>query len=98
MGSASDIRAGRALIEIIADNSQLEAGLRQAQSKLAAFSAGVQSIGLTLAAAGAAMTGSIIAGAKALGDTGFGYIQMSRRTGMAVETLSALNYVAQRTG
>ena len=98
MASASDIRAGRALVEIIADNSQLEAGLRQAQSKLAAFSAGVQSVGLTLAAAGAAMTGSIIAGAKALGDTGFAYIQMSRRTGMAVESLSALNYAAQRTG
>ncbi len=55
MTSAGGIRAGRAYVELTADDSKLAAGLRSAQRKLQAFGASVRSIGTQVAAAGAAI-------------------------------------------
>lgn len=53
--SAGAIRAGRAYVELFADDSKLVRGLKSAQSRLAAFGASVSKIGGMLAGAGASI-------------------------------------------
>ena len=60
MAGASGIRAGRAFVELFADDRALVRGLRSAQQKLAAFGAavrGLRSAQQKLVAFGAAMRG-----------------------------------------
>ena len=49
MSSAKGIRAGRAFVELFADDSKLVRGLRRASAKLQAFGASVRDIGLKMA-------------------------------------------------
>ena len=53
MAGARGIRAGRAYVELFADNTKLIRGLRQASAKLKAFGATVTAVGMKLAAFGA---------------------------------------------
>jgi len=55
MVGSSNIRAGRAFVELFADDSKLVRGLRRAPAKLQAFGAGVRDIGLKMAGIGAAV-------------------------------------------
>ena len=57
MPAATGIRAGRAFVELFADDSKLVRGLRGAQRKLQAFGRTLRSAGTRVFAAGAAMTG-----------------------------------------
>ena len=95
MASPSDIRAGRAFVEVGADLTDLERGLRSARQKLEGFGAAVRSIGASFMAAGAVITAPLIAAAKVAASTGEEYVKMSQRTGMSVEALSALAYSAK---
>jgi len=53
-GQAGAIRAGRAYVELFADNSRFVAGLRAAESQLRAFGSKIQGIGASMAAFGSA--------------------------------------------
>ena len=53
--STRGIRAGRAFVELFADNRQLVRGLRAASKKLKAFGDGVRNLGLKTAAMGEAV-------------------------------------------
>ncbi|HOQ06143.1 MAG TPA: phage tail tape measure protein [Anaerohalosphaeraceae bacterium] len=53
-GQAGAIRAGRAYVELFADNSRFVAGLRAAESQLRAFGSKIQGIGAAMAAFGSA--------------------------------------------
>jgi len=55
MSSAGSIRAGRAFVELFADDSKLVRGLRRAQKKLKAFGDSVRGFGLKMVGLGAAM-------------------------------------------
>jgi hypothetical protein len=100
--SAGAIRAGKAFVEIFADNNPLTRGLKAAEGKLKAFGAGVAGIGRKLlsvaglfAAGGAA---GLAATAKAFGDMGGELLDLSQRTGISVEALSELGFAAEQTG
>jgi hypothetical protein len=100
--SAGAIRAGKAFVEIFADNNPLTRGLKAAEGKLKAFGAGVAGIGRKLlsvaglfSAGGAA---GLAATAKAFGDMGGELVDLSQRTGIAVESLSELGFAAAQTG
>ena len=55
MPSSGSIRAGRAFVELFADDSKLVRGLRRAEKKLKAFGASVRGFGLKMVGLGAAM-------------------------------------------
>ena len=54
-GSAQGIRAGRAFVELFADDTKLVRGLRAAERKLKAFGSSVQAIGKGMFALGASV-------------------------------------------
>jgi len=55
MSKASAIRAGQAYVELFADGTRLEAGLKRAQARLKAFGQSLRQAGTTMALAGGAM-------------------------------------------
>ena len=63
-----------------------------------AVGVGVRNMGLKVFAAGAAIVGPMIYAARSFAETGARLYDLSRRTGIAVEELSALDYVASQTG
>ncbi|MFH1419470.1 MAG: phage tail tape measure protein [Planctomycetota bacterium] len=92
------IRAGRAFVELFADDSKLVRGLRRAEKKLKAFGASIRNMGLKMASLGAAMLAPMAAAAKVFSSMGDEVAKMSKRTGVSVETLSELRFVASQTG
>ena len=55
MASAQGIRASRAFVELLADDSRLGYGLRRAKKRLKAFGDSVRGFGLKMAGIGAAI-------------------------------------------
>ena len=98
MASSRGIRAGRAFVELFADNSKLIRGLRLARQKLKAFGNHVRNLGLKITGLGAAMFAPLAASAKYFASYGDQVAKMSKRTGVSVETLSELQFVASQTG
>jgi len=98
MPSAKGIRAGRAFVELFADDSKLVRGLRRAERKIKAFGASVRSIGMRMAAVSGAAVAAMLATAKQFSSVGDEVAKMAKRTGVAVETLSELRYAASQTG
>ena len=98
MASTQGIRAGRAFVELFADDSKLVRGLRRAQKKLKAFGQSIRAMGLKIAGLGAAMLAPMLGAAKAFSSMGDEVAKMAKRTGASVETLSELRFVASQTG
>ena len=95
---ATAVRAGKAFVEIFADDSPLARGLKRAQKKLEAWGAGLRSIGTKVGAIGLAMVTPFVTAAKLFADAGSSLVDMSQRTGASVEALSALKYAAEQSG
>ena len=55
MANAQGIRAGRAFVELFADDRKLVRGLRRAQKKIKAFGGSIRNMGLKMAGLGASM-------------------------------------------
>jgi len=98
MPQAGAIRAGRAFVELFADDSKLVRGLKRAQAKLKAFGEGVRNLGLKLAGLGSAIVAPLIASTKVFAKMGDDLAKMSARTGFSVETLSELGFAAELSG
>jgi hypothetical protein len=98
VAGASGIRAGRAFVELFADDRALVRGLRTAQQKLAAFGAAVRGLGTQMLALGAGIVAPLALAAKAFADTGSQLSDMAARTGVSVEALGELGYAAQQSG
>ena len=98
MANTTSIRAGRAFVELFADDSKLVRGLRSAERKLRAFGNGIRTLGLKMMAIGAGLLTPLIGSAKAFSKMGDEVAKMSKRTGLSVETLSELKFVASQTG
>lgn len=98
-GSGSGgIRAGRAFVEVFADDSKLARGLNRAQARLKSFGAGVESIGRGLIQSSAAVVASLTGSVLLLSKTGDALDKMAERTGIGVEALSALKFAAEQSG
>ena len=98
MPSASGIRAGRAFVELFADDSKLVRGLKAASTKLKAWGASIGSLGKTLMTAGMAALGPMLAAVKHFMEFGDTISKASIRTGVAVGALSELGYAAELSG
>ena len=98
MASSKGIRAGRAFVELFADDKKLVRGLRAAQRKLKAFGDSVRNIGQRMMALGAAVAAPLIAATKAFAAMGDSLAKMSARTGVSVEALSELSFAAEQSG
>lgn len=98
MPSANAIRAGRAFVELFTDDKALVRGLNAAKAKLNSFGAAVAKIGAGLTTAGLAIAGPLLGAAKSFSDTGDAIAKMSRRTGIAVESLSQLAFATSQSG
>ena len=96
--SATAVRAGRAFVEVFADTSPLARGLKKAGKMLAGWADGLKSIGKQWAIAGSAGVGAFLGAAKVFADAGGALDDMSQRTGVSVEALSALKYAAEQSG
>jgi len=98
MASSQGIRAGRAFVELFADDTKLVRGLKAAEKRLKAFGAGVQSIGTKLFGLGAAAVAPLLATTNVFASMGDQLAKMSARTGISVESLSELGYAAEQSG
>jgi|TARA_R110000868_G_scaffold410438_1_gene698465 hypothetical protein len=92
------IRAGRAFVELFADDSKLVRGLNVAGVKLKRWGENVTAIGSRIGLIGGGLLAPIVAAAKVFADTGSDMLDMSQRTGIAVEQLSTLKYAAEQSG
>jgi hypothetical protein len=98
MAQGNAIRAGRAFVELFADNDRLVRDLKRAEAKVRAFGAKVQRIGRQMVTAGAVLAAPLAAAVKHFADVGDQLDKMSKRTGVSVETLSELGFAAEQTG
>ncbi|NBB84207.1 MAG: hypothetical protein GVY28_12485, partial [Alphaproteobacteria bacterium] len=98
MADSRSIRAGRASVQLYADNSELIRGLRRARRRLTAFGSEISRLGRQFAAVGAAAGAGLGAAAAVFAKTGDDLDKLSTRTGVSVESLSQLEFAAERTG
>lgn len=98
MAKTNAIRAGRAFVELFADDSRLVRGLRAAEKRLKAFGANIRNLGLKIAGLGTAVLGPMLAASRMFASTGSQMSDMAQRTGVSVESLTSLGYVAERSG
>jgi len=96
MPTPGSIRAGKAHVEIGADDSPLQRGLKTAASKLKAWGASVQAAGTRMATVFGGVLGSMAGGAKLFASMGDPIAKAAKRAGMAVEPFSQIAYAAQR--
>jgi len=94
---ASKVKAGSAWVELSL-NDKLSRSLNTAGKNLSNFGAGVAKVGLSVGAAGAGIVGAFAGTAALFAKTGDEIAKMSKRTGVAVETLSTLSFVATQSG
>jgi hypothetical protein len=92
------IRAGRAFVEIFAEDSQLQRVLARVSVRLTSFGQGLAKIGAGLTGVGTAIVTPFLTAAKVFADVGSELVDMSQRTGASVEALSELAFVADQTG
>lgn len=98
MPSPAALKAGKAVIELGLDSEGFRGGLDKLEAKLKSFGQGLQTVGKQLAAVGGAVTGFIGLAVAKFTDLGSELVDASARTGLAVETLSALKFAAEQSG
>src|SRR5271169_870545 len=94
---ASEIRAGKAYVELFL-KGDFKKSLDQASKQLKAFGDQVTDIGKKMAGLGAAVTAPLILAAQRFASMGDEMEKASQRTGVSVEALSELKYVAEQSG
>jgi len=98
MAKSNAIRAGRAFVELFADDTKLVRGLRAAEKKLKAFGTAISRMGRQMVGLGAAVLTPLVAVSKAFAAMGDAMGKMSKRTGFSTEALSELSFAAQQSG
>ncbi len=98
MSKSGGIKAGKAYVSIYADSSPLVRGMKIAERKLRRFGANVTQIGMKMTAVGAAMSAPFALAVRSFSKMGDSLAKMSKRTGVSVESLSALKFAAQQSG
>ena len=95
---AGAIRAGRAFVELFADDTKLQKGLRRASFRLKAFGSSVSGLGRQMVTMSAAAIGPVVGLLKVFSSLGDQMDKMARRTGVSVEALSGLGFAAKQSG
>jgi len=89
---------GTIAIGLVARTEKFEKGLKRAERRLGRFGRQMKSQGRALAMTGAAMLAPVAAAVRSFANYGDAVAKMSRRTGLAVDTLSRLAYMAEISG
>lgn len=111
-GKSAGVKAGKAYVELGAEDQGLLAKMRAAETRLKAFGSAVKaigdkvsvagapmrSLGKHIGAVGAAITGAMLGASKLMADVGGDIADMSARTGVGVEALSEIGFAAQLSG
>lgn len=96
MGSAANIRAGKAYAELgIKDRT--EAGLQAFKKRVMSAGTAVRNVGREMLAVGAVGAGGLAAAAATFAKMGGDMLELSQRTGIAVQTLTEYQYVLQQS-
>ena len=98
MADTGAIKAGRAYVEVFADKSKLVRGLDSISRDLTAWGKSIQGLGLKIFGAGTAAAGALFGATKYFSKFGDDIAKMSKRTGVSVEALSELSFVASQSG
>ena len=98
MASSGAIKAGKAFVEIYADDSKLTRALNQQSRNLKKFGAGLAGIGAKMAGAGLAGVAAFGATSVAFAKAGDHLDKMAIRTGFSVQSLSQLGFAAEQSG
>lgn len=97
---ATESSLGKLVVSIVTDLNGLNEGLKSAEKSVKDTSGKITElttkIGKTLTVAGAAITGTFALMAKSVVDYNEEIYRMSEQTGLSVETLSRLKYVAEQ--
>lgn len=96
--SSGAIRAGKAFVELFADDGPLQKTLKKSETTLKAWGKSVSSAGKSLLALGGASLAPLAGSLKVFADMGSEMNDMSARTGVSVEALSTLGFAAKQTG
>ena len=96
--SAGAVKAGGVFVEIGADPTKFFAALKGVNKNIASMGKTMSSAGTKMAAMGAGIVGPIFASAAAFANVGSALFDMSKRTGVATESLSVLQFAAEQTG
>jgi len=72
--------------------------LRRVQKRIKAFGQSIRNLGLKMAGLGTAILAPLLGAAKAFSSMGDQVAKMAKRTGLSVEALSELRFVASQTG
>jgi len=96
--SAGAVKAGGVFVEIGADPAQFFAALKGVNKSIASIGKAMTSAGIRMSAIGAGAVGPIFASAAAFASVGSTLSDMSKRTGVAAESLSVLKFAAEQTG
>lgn len=95
---AGAIRAGRAFVEFFGDDTQLQRTMMGVRNRLSGFSRSVGAMGRDLLRTSAMILAPLVATGKLFATMGDQVEKMSRRTGIAVESLSQLTFAASQSG
>jgi len=93
----NNIQAGRAFVSLGLKDSEFQKGLKRAARSVKQFGDTIMSAGKNITAVGAVMAAPFISGAKIFSDYGDSVAKMSKRTGIAVEELSKMEFVAAQS-
>jgi hypothetical protein len=96
--SAGAVKAGGVFVEIGADPAKFFAALKGVNKSIGSIGKAMTSAGTKMAAMGAGIVGPIFASAAAFASVGSALYDMSKRTGVATESLSVLQFAANQTG
>jgi|GEM_PF-3464148 len=96
--SSAAVKAGGVFVEIGADPTKFFAALKGVNKSIASIGSAMSSAGIKLSAIGAGAVGPIFASAAAFASVGSTLSDMSKRTGVAAESLSVLKFAAEQTG
>ena len=96
--SAGAVKAGGVFVEIGADPRKFFSALGKVNSQIGSLGKSMSSAGTKMAAIGAGVVGPIFASAMAFASVGSALNDMSKRTGVATESLSVLQFAAEQTG
>lgn len=98
MPSAGAIRAGKAFVELLADDKNLRAGLAKAQARLRMFANGVNAMGKLTAGFGTTITSALFGMTRAFASSVASVKDMADRIGIGADELSKLQFAAEQSG
>ena len=96
-GSASEVRAGGAFVELFTKDAKLMAGLEAGKKAVEKWESGFHSVGKPMAEIGAAISAPLLAAAHAYSESGEEIVKMAERTGMATGKVAEMEYAAKKS-